>query len=694
MDFIIRRIRKSEIQVLREFCSSQDVEQAPFTHHKIWLESVLKELDSGKNSRVAFGAFFPIVKGDILTYEIVGCLFLKRSNFDNSVELKSLLTRKELHDDSKSIDSTVKDYQYNIKKQLLEKAIRFCEIRDFPKIEMELLQDEMKTEVSLLLNLGFRISFSREKYTTGRYVSVLEKHIGDIYRSDPFDDAKILRWLVQTMIPSKIISGIKTRFDDSLGCDITSVKFSKFPLSPSLNNLKSTSKRDVFNIHGEVVLLRKEAPLNLTDNDIENCFDPNVKSHIKFLISDDLSESAIKICAKFNIQTLSFDLLKEFAGGDESSMQVPFSSNDVGGVITVLEKDAILNLINEARDFAYYLVSGIGKAINKSENKSLLAIYCPHWDGIHKGGIVGYANIVYAAEPTYIDASSTFSDCYQALSEDDIDFYRRGNDDNELLKVLRCEEIRLFENVMPLDSLNKLINNSYVVNQLEKNLASAVYLSEEIVNHMLSQPIANMVEFRNNRLPHSGIKNNRSKVFLSFSHINKQNSTFNFIKNKLNHLGYKAIVDEEILKPGDSIVDFSKINDLQAGISFFSKDSLHSLWFGSELSHFFKLEETNKSFEWFPLCLDQSLNEQLVSGEIKDSVVRHFQNELKKLNDGHHLAHPGSRTYHQLGVQLSDSIWAFNHFFDLIASGERLLSYVDETNMEDILNRIVTRLEE
>lgn len=683
MNLLYRRIRKSEITLLKEFCFSKNIEEAPFKHHNSWLKTVLNEIEAGNVTRVAFGAFFPTINEGIVNYQIIGCLFLKRSNFDNSAELKSLLTinadsLKLLIDENHTLLNNEYD-KNSIKLNLVEKAMRFCEIRDFSKIEMELLQDEMKSEVSLLLDLGFRILYSKEKYVTGKYVSVLEKQIGDIYMSDPFDDEKILRWLIQAILPNKLIGNITTNRNEELDSLITRAKFNKFPSSSALKNLIEKEKHDYFNIQGEIIIIKKDEKTELTSKQVHKSLGFDQKSNLKYIICDELTKKSKDICKQYNIQTIDYKLIKDFAGGDNSSLQVPFEVDEVGGIITVLEKEEILNYAKKSNDISYFLVSGIGNAIVKCDDVPIImAIYCYHWNGLNDG-IIGYANIIAVADSNFENAYDVFPDCDPALKYDDLKFYSPNNESENKLKVLRINNFKIFEKIISLKELDSLLDNKYISNELNKNLASSVYINTTIVDFLLRQSLTLNSNNKSEII-------NKKKIMFSFSQKDVKNKLFLFLKNKLTESGHHVIIDSEKIGPGDSIVDFSKREDIDCGISFFSSYSIKSPWFGSELNNFLLLKKKNRNFRFIPISFEEELVKQVNENKNFPEEILLFYidqlNNIKTTDFG----------INQKKERFQDSISGFEKFFDYVNGGNISFQHINNKNKEIILKQLIESL--
>ena len=511
---IVRRIRHSEIDKIRMFCQSPtDVEPSPFSKHTGWLNRVLDELNVKDNSRVAFGAFYKRKNsyGSSAVYEVVGCLFLKQSSFDNTVELKNLMCASLPYlSQNFDLTSDLENVQEDIRRILIEKATRYAEIREFSKLEMEVLQDNMKRELSLLLSLEFNFISLREKYAVSTYVYILEKYIGETYQSDPFDDHKILRWLIRNIFPSEVgkITDIPLHNgDENQEVVITKAPFSKSLETPAVKRLVSDRSidknikqiiKDKFAVHGEILLIKNtdEYVLNNNIGIIFGMFDENSK--LRFLLSRYIPNDIENTCQTQNISIIDYKMLEALAGEKKSSLQIPFYEEDIGGFITVLEEQDARTLASKP-GFIYYLVSGIGGTVSMGGNSDwILMIYCPRWKKDSDHGLIGYAKIDEIANSPFASAYGVYESegLYSALTQEDLEYYKKNTIADEGLVILKCREITLFNKVLSIEELSDQIRKiekieekknhclavtDYIRFELLDNLASSVYIDDKIV---------------------------------------------------------------------------------------------------------------------------------------------------------------------------------------------------------------------
>lgn len=629
----IRRIRLSEKMTLESFCHSNNIEELPFEHHTKWLNRVLLEFESG-DTRVVIGAFFPTLNtlGKVTNYELIGCVFLKRSYLDDAIELKSLVTAKAeyLQKDKFDLNGDLKTILKEVKTMLIEKAIRYCEIREFPKIEMEVLQDEMKPEITLLLDLGFKVSYLREKYGHGRFIYVLEKHIGELYQADPFNEIKIARWFIQKVFPCTIHQD-ETFINKNF--EITKISFNRDPIRQfDLNGIEEGK----FQLKGELFIIKspkdEEFDIKLVYNYL------NKESQIRFIISDDLTQTIKNDFLERNMHVITSDLLRKLAGGNKSSLNIPFISEDVAGAITVLENEVIYEYCKH-ENYAYYLLSGIGSALDLSEDDGLLlAIYCPHWLGDQDGVIVGYSEIVELTKVPFDKAYASFPDIPQALTEKDLQFYKKFSNDKDEVVVVKCGKIKLFKKVISLHDFEVEFETLYLSNQLINNLSSSVYLDKRSCDFFRNQE----VYFFEDKGKHLAYKeNSRNNFFIMYSIDNEEHNDFvEKIAVQLRLKGKKVTHDFSSLKLGDDIEEslLQEISNSEVLIfiitsSFIKKikNPGHGLFI--EWEHLKNLLKNNpKGKKLMPILMDKNISMPI---QLKNIKSYHFSkgSTVEKLVD-------------------------------------------------------------
>jgi endonuclease G, mitochondrial len=207
------------------------------------------------------------------------------------------------------------------------------------------------------------------------------------------------------------------------------------------------------------------------------------------LLSTSPSPEAQGILSASGVIWFDLDETRAIAGGESSSLAIPFAREEIGGVVTVLEQNAIYDYKRESA-FVYFLLSGIGGILELAEDTPLiLAIYCPHWvsevNPQGEAGIVGFAEITGIRRSSYENAINAFEGIPTALAKEDLDFYRTFGE-NQVVAVL-CEQVRLFSSPIPIplsqeeadtDESEGLSEWNYLHRELVQHLASAVYLSE------------------------------------------------------------------------------------------------------------------------------------------------------------------------------------------------------------------------
>jgi hypothetical protein len=406
---------------------------------------------------------------------LAGCIFLKSTPLQDAAELKGLTVSTQLFLGHDSLEAQ----HARTAERLVGKAVRYCQVREVPKIEIEIPQDD-HTVVSIFLRIGFRVTAIREKYKVGQFFCVLERTVGDTYAADPFDYTKIGRWLLRAILPCQI--------DDPPGMieDFHVLRFHVDAPHPAFGSLLAPSKQ----LSGLLAILEEN-----------ECGDEDIQRLVDRLLNPEQAPVRYALLAAFPSPraqamlsaagAISFDLaeIRAMAGGASSSLSIPFARDEVGGVVTVLEQNVIYDYKRHST-FVYYLLSGIGGTLELAEGSPLiLAIYCPYWlsDGSTDGeaGIVGFAEITEIKRSSYEGAIDAFDGIPSALAKDDLDFYRTFGD-NQVV-ALRCEEIRLFSSPVPIPMGQEVVNAeqtdglsewTYLHRELVENLASTVYLSE------------------------------------------------------------------------------------------------------------------------------------------------------------------------------------------------------------------------
>ncbi len=381
MNVLIRRVRKSELQKLSELCSKDKRWAKYFTKHDLWLDRAYKDIKS--NDRIVIGIFQPLLEGDFPKQELVGCVFLKRSQLVDSVEFKNLIIPANESDlGYEHMTSTI---------QLIDKATKFCEVRGIETIEVELPQEETDI-ISMFLSKGFRITAVRERYSSRNLVCILERKMGNTYQGDPFDSIRLSEWFLKSYLPCQIIPA-------TIGNTVLNIGFQIIPPINSLSKSKPISEDKYQN--GEMWILEDGDSLNEITNELAD------KSHNKNLrivlnLSENFSDKIRSELSKDGITCFDKDEVLFIAGGNHSTLSIPIGLNDIGGIVTVLEYDTIIKYSRQD-SLTYYLLSGLNAGLCLDfDNKYpiIVAIYCPNWKNLG-AGIIGYANIYKISRPKF-----------------------------------------------------------------------------------------------------------------------------------------------------------------------------------------------------------------------------------------------------------------------------------------------------
>src|SRR5262249_25677355 len=80
---------------------------------------------------------------------------------------------------------------------------------------------------------------------------------------------------------------------------------------------------------------------------------------LRYVLAYELSEASKAVLSAKKITSFELRELKEIAGGQRSSLNIPMERGNVGGVLTVLEQERIKQYAQH-QQFIYFLLSGIG----------------------------------------------------------------------------------------------------------------------------------------------------------------------------------------------------------------------------------------------------------------------------------------------------------------------------------------------
>jgi len=451
---LFRRIRRSEEQLLHDFCKNNRTAAKYYRSHNEWLKKAVNDIASLE--RVVFGVFDTFFQeGENPSHELIGCVFLKLSKYQNSIELKNLIlpeSKRHAH-------------------TLIAKAIRFCEIRNIEKIEIEIPQAEHEL-VSLFLEYNFRLVALRERYNNPTIlVCILERTIGDKFYGDPFNTTKLGLWLLKQFIPCESIA---VDYDNN----IEYITFKSKSFSPAFSSANKIGSSKL--LKGTLWILEES---NEIDDDIlfitsRHCSGP----YLKLVLSEfPLSRQQKKKLSENGFIHFDRHEIMEIAGGKLSSLNIPFTTSDVGGIVTVLEKEEILRYAMKP-SLTYYLFGiareldrglatdddskpsyGIEHELNDFEDE-VLAIYCTNWD--NKPGIVGYYVVERSSSMLFHELLKQKTPTDTALSKTDLTFYSTFSE-KEPVTVANCKELFIFNT--PLQIIDGQWTSTKQVNEYLKN---------------------------------------------------------------------------------------------------------------------------------------------------------------------------------------------------------------------------------
>ena len=590
---VIRRIRKSDEPLLDEICRSDKALAHNFPGHSAWLERALAEV--GEDGRVAFGAFLPEFdhEGHSRRPVLRCCCIIKRSQIDQTIELKNLAVRDRPN------TGRLSEEDRRLLRLLIKKVVIFCETRDYPRVEIEVAH-AMQQEVALLLSLNFKVISQREKYAAGNSFYMMQRVIGETYKGEPFDLERLALWLCRMLLPCKATLRDRQRLLGVGDDQVSAIDFTLEPAHPVFG--KDSIDVEQYLLKGQMFLFENEADEQIDFASINRLRDPSRQLH--FLLPRHVVHGMQPQCELENVRLISGEARLALAGGKDSSLNIPIALGDAHGVITVLEEGKIADLF--VRDtFIYYLLSGRGKALllnfEEIEDAYSLLIYCPQWsyEGSLVSGIVGFATVVSIAASDYKNAASYYRGEYPALSEEDLRRYGTYSE-NEPVYVLRCKTLRLLDKPIPLVELpiRKDISE-YLTRELVDNWSSIAYLDQDscrVLGKRFDEQGHTSATRQSTSEPQSG-----NGVFVVYSRDNAE--VIDVVREMVGTLEKNGILvqwDERSLKAG-----MRKFEFMQAGIRAAQRVLIC-------LTHRFvrRINEpgTGVSFEWG--CIEKELRRQ------------------------------------------------------------------------------------
>jgi hypothetical protein len=461
----VRRMRIEERGAIKELCKGNILWTEHFEkkHHHNWIDRALLKMREGQ---VVFGAFGALKDADQAgeKYGLIGCIFLKRTEYHSSAELKCLSISSRTGDSSPDPRS--------IARALIYKAVDFAESNQIDAIEMEVPQD-FKDLISLCIELEFYVASIRQKYRPGKFDCVLERLTGRSYRGDPYNYAKIGAWVCRAILTSKITGYYHDPDDAALGY----IEFEPSPQRPpfSKDNRVGYEKR----IRGCLATTGYSGTKDLAKRTCE-LFKP--EHLIRVVVCKSLNTEAKEVYNAGRVLIIDREELKAIAGGDASTLSIPVVLDKVGGVVTVLEREDIRELANQ-KEFVYYLLSGTGESLCSIDN-GYLVIGAPGWDSGTDGlGIVGFAQIKRSIPKEVAEVYKFFPGKHKALTKEKIDIYAASLPAEERAVAILCGPLKLFKESLPISKGAKWIPNSNVADYLWRELvdrsANSCYIDSE-----------------------------------------------------------------------------------------------------------------------------------------------------------------------------------------------------------------------
>gem|GEM_PF-1988486 len=454
-------MRIEESAAIKELCKGNIfwTEHFEKKHHHNWIDRALLKMREGQ---VVFGAFGLVKNADQTgeEYGLMGCIFLKRTEYHSSAELKCL-----------SIGESSPDPR-SIAKALVYKAVDFAESNQIDAIEMEVPQD-FKQLISVFIELEFYVASIRQKYRPGKFDCVLERLTGRSYRGDPYNYTKIGAWVCRAILTSKITG----HYHDPDDAGQSFIEFEPNPQRPpfSKENRVGYEKR----IRGCLATTGLHGTKNLAKRICE-LFKP--EHLIRVVVCKSLDKAAEKVYNAARVLIIDREELKAIAGGGASTLSIPVAIDRVGGVVTVLERENIHELANK-KEFVYYLLSGTGESLASVDN-GYLVIGAPGWaSGTDGLGIVGFAEIKEKKIKEIAKVHELFPGKFKALTKEKIDIYAASLPAEERIAAILCGPLKLFKESLPIIKGAKWIPDSNIADFLWSELvyrsANSCYIDSE-----------------------------------------------------------------------------------------------------------------------------------------------------------------------------------------------------------------------
>lgn len=498
---LVRRIRKGEIKQLEDLCNDDNLWSKYFSSHNLWVAKAIEEVKQEK--RVVFGGFKShFGEGDGIKLNLVACIFLKISQFeDSTVEFKNLIVPSNRTGiNNEALEET---------HILIGKAIRFCEVRGIKKIEIELPQEEYRI-ISIFLSYGFKIVALRERYNPANLICVLERFKGNVYYGDPFDVVKFGSWLLQSYVPCGNYEVIPE--NNLFRIPFTLVNNTNSYLYESRSN---SAKR----LSGTLWIMEDETSFEESSSRIVQ----NAQSapEITMLLSRNLSSDQKTNFEKNGIIVFDDDDCKEIAGGSLSTLSIPINEDEVGGIVSVLEYEKIIEYSNK-KTLTYYLLSGLHSGLSLYESdedeRLLLVIYCPNWLN-NTAGVVGCCLINQINRFRLNELIENKIPEDSALSKEDLSFYGAYSK-RELIAQLKCTQLALFKDALPVkegDWINNEEIREYLDREINRNISNSAYLNFRSCTNLKS--LMRKKSFLNSRTENTIFQSSekRFKVGLSFA---------------------------------------------------------------------------------------------------------------------------------------------------------------------------------
>jgi hypothetical protein len=487
MGLSVQRVRQEDIDKIKQLQPGivsgewrSNGQRSPYPRHASWLRKALADLKVGRN-RLAYGVYKEDVRNDKRHSVLVASVMIRQPRFSTAgqVELKNLvvsdalLSTPEAKSELHSEDATVRQ-------QLLQRVERFCQLRGFSRISVELpaprtSDDAIRDEINFFIRSGFVVTGTQQsRFRPDDTVYSLSKEIARVYCGDPFDVRTAANWIAvqyfgaTQLKPSAVESPQQLRpMQGQWGClgfkipPRSSVAIGRRPIRSSwlidLNPYEADSDSIPFAVR------------SVRDNSHRR--DLAAAVLLSMTMSDERRRQLARQCHRLGIAFFDRSDVLTFLGNQSPIARTTFALNNVGGMLLELHSGCADRLWKAARKKAerkFFIPTGVGRSLiqydaTSSDRRKRLAIFYSAAGGVmtSRPGFWGCATIASVDPMTLKEATYRADQDEMVMSAQDFRYYYNAlyADYNllfrEPLVVLSLRDFRILtDSVDPSDVLS------------------------------------------------------------------------------------------------------------------------------------------------------------------------------------------------------------------------------------------------